>query len=132
MYYVMRASAPSLHRESTDSLIFIVFSPCLESPDDYLGGGKSIQFKTGDTNQTYHITIKQDQLCEMEFFYVNIDLNSDVKPFDVNVSQAKVFINDSNKPECGKCHDYCNIPSELKHRIMILISKKHISMVGKK
>ena len=23
MYYVMRASAPSLHRESTDSLIFI-------------------------------------------------------------------------------------------------------------
>ena len=24
MYYVMRASAPSLHRESTDSLIYIV------------------------------------------------------------------------------------------------------------
>ena len=24
MYYVMRASAPSLHRESTDSLIFII------------------------------------------------------------------------------------------------------------
>ena len=93
-----------------------MFSPCLESPDDYLGGSKSIQFKTGDTNQTYHITIKQDQLCEMEFFYVNIDLNNDVQPLDVNVSQAKVFINDSNELECGKCHDYCNIPSELKHR----------------
>ena len=26
MYYVMRASAPSLHRESTDSLIMITFS----------------------------------------------------------------------------------------------------------
>ena len=24
MYYVMRASAPSLHRESTDSLIYII------------------------------------------------------------------------------------------------------------
>ena len=67
-----------------------------------MGGSKSIQFKTGDTNQTYHITIKQDQLCEMEFFYVNIDLNCDAQPLDVNVSQAKVFINDSNKPECGK------------------------------
>ena len=25
MYYVMRASAPSLHRETTDSLIYIIF-----------------------------------------------------------------------------------------------------------
>ena len=73
-----------------------------------MGGGKSIQFKTGDNNQTYHITIKQDQLCEMEFFYVNIDLNSDVQPLDVNISQAKVFINDSNKPECGKGPIFCN------------------------
>ena len=36
----------------------------IESPDDYLGGSKSIQFKTGDNNQTYHITIKQDQLYQ--------------------------------------------------------------------
>ena len=28
MYYVMRASAPSLHRESTDSLI-IVYAQCI-------------------------------------------------------------------------------------------------------
>ena len=76
-----------------------------------MGGSKSIQFKTGDTNQTYHIIIKQDQLCEMEFFYVNIDLNSDVQPLDVNVSKAKVFINDSNEPECGKGHKYSNILS---------------------
>ena len=76
-----------------------------------MGGGKSIQFKTGDTNKTYHITIKQDQLCEIEFFYVNIDLNSDVQPLDVNVSQAKAFINDSNEPECGKGHKYSNILS---------------------
>ena len=26
MYYVMRASAPSLHRESTDSLIIIIIA----------------------------------------------------------------------------------------------------------
>ena len=25
MYYVMRASAPSLHRESTDSLIYMIY-----------------------------------------------------------------------------------------------------------
>ena len=29
MYYVMRASAPSLHRESTDSLIMILCSHTL-------------------------------------------------------------------------------------------------------
>ena len=28
MYYVMRASAPSLHRESTDSLIHTQYLPC--------------------------------------------------------------------------------------------------------
>ena len=28
MYYVMRASAPSLHRESTDSLIIMLFILC--------------------------------------------------------------------------------------------------------
>ena len=74
----------------------------IESPDDYLGGSKSIQFKTGDTNQTYHITIKQDQLCEIEFFYVNIDLNSD--RLVINPSQATVFITDLNKPKCGMLH----------------------------
>ena len=74
----------------------------VESPDDYLGGGKSIQFKTGDNNQTYHITIKQDQLCEIEFFYVNIDLNSD--RLVINPSQATVFITDLNKPKCGMLH----------------------------
>ena len=26
MYYVMRASAPSLHRESTDSLIYYIYT----------------------------------------------------------------------------------------------------------
>ena len=30
MYYVMRASAPSLHRESTDSLIKIYYRVCSE------------------------------------------------------------------------------------------------------
>ena len=74
----------------------------IESPDDYLSGSKSIQFKTGDTNQTYHITIKQDQLCEIEFFYVNIDLNSD--RLVINPSQATVFITDLNKPKCGMLH----------------------------
>ena len=29
MYYVMRASAPSLHRESTDSLIYIIYVPSI-------------------------------------------------------------------------------------------------------
>ena len=29
MYYVMRASAPSLHRESTDSLILILYHVCM-------------------------------------------------------------------------------------------------------
>ena len=30
MYYVMRASAPSLHRESTDSLIYMyLYAPCI-------------------------------------------------------------------------------------------------------
>ena len=29
MYYVMRASAPSLHRESTDSLILCIDQPIL-------------------------------------------------------------------------------------------------------
>ena len=56
-----------------------------EGPGNYRGitllsvvGSKSIQFKTGDTNQTYHITINEDHLCEIEFFYVNIDLNNDI------------------------------------------------------
>ena len=30
MYYAMRASAPSLHRESTDSLIYYSIVPCIE------------------------------------------------------------------------------------------------------
>ena len=41
MYYAMRASAPSLHRESTDSLIYIIILFCIQwsllNPDNTVG-----------------------------------------------------------------------------------------------
>ena len=43
MYYVMRASAPSLHRESTDSLIVILHSI---GPRPSLKGGRDLAYNT--------------------------------------------------------------------------------------
>ena len=88
------------------------------SPDDYGGViGQLIQFNTGDTNQTHTIIIRQDRICEKEYFLSNILLVSGVQPIEVNPPQARVFINDSQKDaltgqSCGKNMQYL---SEYKH-----------------
>ena len=76
------------------------------SPDDYGGViDQLIQFNTGDINQTHTITIAQDLLCEddpNEFFFSNIAFVSGTQPIEVIHPQARVIIDDSMEPECGK------------------------------
>ena len=64
--------------------------------------GEIIQFNTGDTTKTHTIFIEQDQLCETEFFFSNIVLDSGVKPIQVIRPQATITILHTSEPECGK------------------------------
>ena len=41
--------------------------------------GEIIQFNTGDTTKTHTIFIEQDQICETEFFFSNIVLDSGIQ-----------------------------------------------------
>ena len=76
------------------------------SPGDYGGvSDQMIQFNAGDVSRTHTIHIIDDSLCEsdpIEFFFSNITLFSGVPPIDVIESQARVIINDTLEPECGK------------------------------
>ena len=75
------------------------------SPDDYGGViDQLVQFNTGDTKQTHTITIAQDLLCEDDpnEFFSNIALVSGTQPIEVIHPQARVIIDDSMEPECGK------------------------------
>ena len=76
------------------------------SSDDYGSvSGQIIEFNRGDTNQTHTINITQDQICEKipnDFFLSNLALVSGIPTIDVIQSQARIYINDSLEPECGK------------------------------
>ena len=77
-----------------------------ESPGDYGGvNAQMIQFNTGDVSKTHTISIINDSLCETdpnEFFFSNIILFSGVPPIEIIEPQARVIINDTLEPECGK------------------------------
>ena len=64
--------------------------------------GEIIQFNTGDTTKTHTIFIEQDQICETEFFFSNIVLDSGIQPIQVIHPQANITIDDTSEPECGK------------------------------
>ena len=82
---------------------------CTVSFDDFgRVSGQTIQFNTGDTNQTHAISITQDQLCESdpnEFIFSNIALASGIPSINVIQPQARITIDDSMEPECGKGND---------------------------
>ena len=64
--------------------------------------GEIVQFAMGDTFQTHTIIINHDDVCENEFFFSNISLDTGVEPIFVIQPQATVRIDDAVKPECRK------------------------------
>ena len=64
--------------------------------------GEIVQFAMGDSFQTHTIIINDDDVCENEFFFSNISLDTGVEPIFVVQPQATVTIDDAAEPECRK------------------------------
>ena len=80
------------------------------APGDYGAvTNEIITFTTGQMRATHTIIINQDDECEddpNENFFSNISLNSGTLPISVIRPRAEVIIDDTNEPECRKCHTH--------------------------
>ena len=86
------------------------FFTCTVAPGDYGAvTNEIITFTEGQMRATHTIIINQDDDCENdpnENFFSNISLNSGQQPISVIQPRAEVIIDDTNEPECRKCHTH--------------------------
>ena len=78
------------------------------APGDY-GAVTKFEIITFTTGQMRATLINQDDECEddpNENFFPNISLNSGTLPISVIRPCAEVIIDDTNEPECRKCHTH--------------------------
>ena len=64
-----------------------------------------IMFEAGDVTRTHRIIINNDTECEKEpneIIFSNIALNSSTPDIFVTEPRARVIIDDTAEPECGK------------------------------
>ena len=78
-------------------MCFIVF------PDDYESViNEVLDFIVGQDRVCHNIGITDDDICENEYFFSNLELGGGEQPIDVDPEQAQVIIDDTDEPECGE------------------------------
>ena len=87
------------------SCVFLPTSNAAVADGDYVPvAGEIVQFNTGDVTKNHTIIINDDE-CEKdpnENFISNIALDSGIPDITVTVPRARVTIDDTAEPECGK------------------------------
>ena len=70
-----------------------------ESPEDFLATSGVLEFTAGDVRQCYRVQIVDDNFCDPELFFSNLELLSGTPVIIVSPERAVVVIQDS---DCGK------------------------------
>ena len=78
-------------------------------PDDYEPvKNEVLDFAVGQTTACHNVNITDDDICENdsnEYFFFNLILGSGEQPIEVDLEQIRIFINDTNEPECGEFYN---------------------------
>ena len=70
-----------------------------ESPEDFLATSGVLEFTAGDVRGCYRVQIVDDNFCDPELFFSNLELLSGAPVILVRPERAVVVIQDS---DCGK------------------------------